>query len=308
MWLPAFGDSAVDLLSTTADDHNDDGESDGGGWCWWWVIVVINHGVPIELMDKTVEIIEQLFKLPPEEKAKLKMENDINSVFKMYTSTLNMEEHTQSWRDAFRLNCDSLETNLRFWPQTPKRFRDIVSEYFTLVKELGSKLLQCLSEGLGLEPEYLKSQFNKVHGLVANYYPACPDPSLTIGIPSHEDPTFITIIRPSNVPGLQIRKDGEWWSVETPSNAFVVLLGNQIEVISNGKLKAVEHRVVSATEARTSLVLNIFPSDDCIIGPAKALIEANERELYKTFRYKEFYDSLIVKRLLSNSPYVIVNE
>ncbi|KAK9704852.1 hypothetical protein RND81_07G015200 [Saponaria officinalis] len=253
---------------------------------------VINHGVPVELMEKTLEVVEELFKLPPDEKAKINKADDINKVCKMYTSTLNYsKEDTHSWRDVLKLNCGSLDTNLQFWPQNPGNFKDIISEYVNLVKELGSRILDYLAHGLGLEPEYFGSNFSKITALVANHYPSCPDPSLTLGISKHTDPTLINIIQSGRVPGLQVFKNGQWFSIDTPPNAFVVFMGNQIEVISNGMLKAVEHRVVNSTEARTSIVFNVTPSDDCVVGPAKALVEAQEKPIYKTFRYKEFFES-----------------
>ncbi|KAL9242997.1 hypothetical protein vseg_016939 [Gypsophila vaccaria] len=253
---------------------------------------VVNHGVPLELMSKAMKALEELFKLPPEEKAKINKEDDINNVCKMYTSTINYaKEDTHSWRDALKLACDSLETNLKFWPQNPDNFKDIVSEYVMLVKELLSKILEYLAHGLGLKPEYFGSGFSKVISLVANHYPSCPDPSLTLGISKHTDPTVINIIQSGRVPGLQVFKNGQWFSVETPPDSFVVFMGNQMEVISNGKLKAVEHRVVNSTEARTSIVFSVFPSDNSVIGPAKELLQADEKPLYKTFGYKKFFET-----------------
>ena len=45
--------------------------------------------------------------------------------------------------------------------------------------------------------------------------------------------------------GLQVEKDGEWIDVAPPSGAFVVNIGELLEIATGGYLKATKHRVVS---------------------------------------------------------------
>lgn len=55
-----------------------------------------------------------------------------------------------------------------------------------------------------------------------------------------------------------------------------------MQVVSNGKLKATVHRVTNASEARTSAAFIINPSKECIVEPAKELVQAeNKPPLYK---------------------------
>ena len=64
-----------------------------------------------------------------------------------------------------------------------------------------------------------------------NYYPTCPDPSLTLGLSGHSDVSCLTILHPSEVPGLQIKHKGGWLSVlPIHETAFVVNLADQVEV------------------------------------------------------------------------------
>ncbi|KAL9227593.1 hypothetical protein vseg_003266 [Gypsophila vaccaria] len=244
-------------------------------------------------MNNALEVFEEVFKLSPEEKAKVNKENDINKICTLYSSTFHFDnEITHNWRDAMRTSCESLEECMKFWPEKPERFKDIAASFVIALKELGSRILASISQELGLGAEYLVgNQLSKDSTLIVNHYPPCPDPSLTLGIPRHTDPSLITIIQSCHVPGLQVLRNEEWFSVETPPGSFVVFMGNQMEVVSNGELKAVEHRVVNATEARTSVVFNLIPSGDCIVGPAKALVREGVGELYKTFNYKEFFSA-----------------
>lgn len=62
-----------------------------------------------------------------------------------------------------------------------------------------------------------------------------------------------------------------------------------LKVISNNKLKSVEHRAVTnSKEARTSAALFINPANDCVIEPAKTLTEASNPPIYRALQYQEF--------------------
>lgn len=62
-----------------------------------------------------------------------------------------------------------------------------------------------------------------------------------------------------------------------------------IQIMTNGKLKSVEHRVVTNSEqARTTAAFFIAPSGDCFIEPTKDLIDEHNPPIYKSYKYKEF--------------------
>lgn len=67
--------------------------------------------------------------------------------------------------------------------------------------------------------------------LRANYYPPCKMPDKVLGLSPHSDTSTITILmQEDNVTGLQIRKEGEWVPVKPIPNAFVVNVGDVMEV------------------------------------------------------------------------------
>lgn len=64
-----------------------------------------------------------------------------------------------------------------------------------------------------------------------NYYPPCPQPDQVIGLTPHSDAVGITFLLELNgVEGLQIRKDDIWIPVKPLPNAFVVNIGEILEV------------------------------------------------------------------------------
>lgn len=110
--------------------------------------------------------------------------------------------------------------------------RDDVSEYSKNARGLALRLLEAISESLGLEKDYINKALGK-HGqhMAINYYPPCPQPELTYGLPSHADPNAITILLQDDAPGLQVLKDGKWLAVSPISNTFIVNIGDQMQVI-----------------------------------------------------------------------------
>ena len=61
------------------------------------------------------------------------------------------------------------------------------------------------------------------------------------------------------------------------------------QVVTNGLLKSIEHRVVtSSTLARTAVATFIMPTPDCLIGPAKEFVAEDKPPCYRTVRFRDF--------------------
>lgn len=72
--------------------------------------------------------------------------------------------------------------------------RDIAIKYCTSARILALKLLEAISESLGLDKDYMEKALGKQgQHMAVNYYPQCPQPELTYGLPSHTDPNALTV-------------------------------------------------------------------------------------------------------------------
>lgn len=113
-------------------------------------------------------------------------------------------------------------------------FREVIDEYGKEVVNLCGRLMKLLSMNLGLEENVLQNAFggeNVGACLRVNFYPKCPQPDLTLGLSSHSDPGGMTLLLPDDqVPGLQVRKDHNWITVKPARHAFIVNIGDQIQV------------------------------------------------------------------------------
>jgi isopenicillin N synthase-like dioxygenase len=106
-----------------------------------------------------------------------------------------------------------------------------VAEYCTSVRGLVLRLLEAISESLGLERDYIEKALGKQgQHMAMNYYPPCPQPELTYGLPGHTDPNLITFLLQDDVPGLQVLRNGKWIAVNPIRNTFIVNIGDQMQV------------------------------------------------------------------------------
>ncbi|KAF8401868.1 hypothetical protein HHK36_012817 [Tetracentron sinense] len=249
---------------------------------------VINHGVSVKTSSDMLSVAKEFFEMPVEDIATL-YSDDSKQICRVCTSIDYDKEEVHYWRDSLRHLCHPVEEYMHLWPQKPTIYREVVATYSVEMRKLGSRLLDLIGEGLGLESGYFGDELSSEELLMINNYPACPDPSLTLGLPKHSDPNLITLLLQEDVYGLQVFKDGQWIGIEPLPNAFVVNLGHQLQIISNGMLRSADHRVVTnSSVARTTVATFIHPSSECIIEPAKPLVKAHGSPLYRAFQYKEF--------------------
>ncbi|KAM0003069.1 putative flavanone 3-dioxygenase [Helianthus debilis subsp. tardiflorus] len=261
---------------------------------------VKNHGVPESTIANMMQIAREFFKLPEQERLKT-YSDDPKRTTRLSTSFNIRTEKVANWRDFLRLHCYPIQDYINEWPTNPAHFRAHVAEYSHSTRDLALRLVDAISESLGLEKDYINKQLGK-HGqhMALNYYPPCPQPDLTYGLPGHTDSNLITILLQDEVPGLQVMRDGHWVAVRPIPNTFIINIGDQMQVISNDKYKSVLHRaVVNCDRERLSIPTFYCPSPDAMIGPAPELVSLDEPAVYREFTYGDYYDKFWNKGLAS---------
>ncbi|XP_068658174.1 1-aminocyclopropane-1-carboxylate oxidase homolog 5-like [Aristolochia californica] len=139
-------------------------------------------------------------------------------------------------------------------------------------------------------------------GTVANCYPYCPQPDLTLGLSSHTDPFLLTILMQDEVGGLQAKIGENWIDIKPIHGALVINIGDLLQIISNGMHKSVEHRVLanSLKKSRLSIATLIGPThkeNSDTFGPLPELLSEEKPALFRNFSMSEFMAKFLGKGL-----------
>jgi len=100
------------------------------------------------------------------------------------------------------------------------------------LKNLAIKIIELMGNALKMETKEIRELFGDgVQSMRMNYYPPCPQPELVMGLNPHSDGGGLTILLQANeMEGLQIKKDGMWIPIKPLPNAFIINLGDMLEV------------------------------------------------------------------------------
>ncbi|KAJ0987671.1 hypothetical protein J5N97_006027 [Dioscorea zingiberensis] len=262
----------------------------------WGFFQLVNHGVSKDVMEKAREVWREFFHLPMEEK---EVYSNSPTNYEGYGSRVGVEKDaTLDWSDYFFLHLlPENQRNYNEWPNLPTSLRKMTEKYGNEVVKLCMFLMEMLSMSLGLDKGYIREAFGGDDNgacLRVCFYPKCPQPDLTLGLSAHSDPGgFTVLLADENVPGLEVRKGDSWVTVQPLPGAFIVNIADQIQVLSNGTFKSVEHRVqVNSRKERLSMALFFNPKGDVPIGPAEQLLSPEKPALYPhniTFnQYRQF--------------------
>ncbi|KAK4859052.1 hypothetical protein QYF36_026046 [Acer negundo] len=177
---------------------------------------------------------------------------------------------------------------------------EILEAYSAELKSLSLKILRLMTQSLRMEENDMAVLFEGGwQSMRMNYYPPCPQPELAIGLCPHSDASAITILlQISEVEGLQIRKDGMWISVKPLPNAFIINIGDALEILSNGAYRSIEHRAtVNSIKERLSVATFFAPKLDGEIGPAPSLLTPETPAIFRRIGVKDYYKGRFSRKL-----------
>ncbi|PIA54905.1 hypothetical protein AQUCO_00901070v1 [Aquilegia coerulea] len=259
---------------------------------------VINHGIPHDILHELEDVVRRFFEMPFEERAKF-MSTDMRAPVRYGTSFNQNKDGVFCWRDFLKLTCHPLSEVLPSWPSSPVDFRQAMLLYSKQTNMMFQTLMNAVLESLGLdsttenddEEDILKQCEEGSQLMVANCYPSCPEPDLTLGMPPHSDYGFLTLLLQGKAEGLQIQHKGKWLIVKPLANSFVVNVGDHLEIFSNGRYKSVLHRVlVNSARTRISVASLHSLSFSTTVRPSPKLINEENPRRYKDTDFASFME------------------
>lgn len=245
---------------------------------------LVGHGVPKGEVDALISAMRRFFALPEDER--LALDNVHSPHFRGYTRT--GDERTggsRDWRDQLDIGAErearipGADEPAYWWLQGPNQWPGSLPELRTAalgwiarLSEVAERLLHELLVSIGAPADF----YDPIFGAHAHphlklvRYPGSAGDGADQGVGAHKDYGFLTLLLQDQVGGLQVqREDGLFHDVPPLEEAFVVNLGELLEVATNGYLVATNHRVVSPPGATERFSVPFFynPRLDARVEP-----------------------------------------
>ncbi|XP_004294174.1 PREDICTED: protein SRG1-like [Fragaria vesca subsp. vesca] len=269
----------------------------------WGFFQLVNHGVSSSLLEKIKTEIQDFFNLSIDEKKRFwQRPEDMEGFGQLFVVS---EEQKLDWADVFFMT--TLPVQMRkphLFPELPSPFKDTLEIYSLELNNLAMAILTQMEHALKVDANELTELFEDgMQSMRMNYYPPCPQPEKVIGFTPHSDASGLTILLQVNeLEGLQIKKDGNWLPVKPLPEAFIVNIGDALEIKTNGTYRSIEHRaIVNSEKERLSIATFCNPRVDGEIGPASSLITEQTPAAYTRIGVQDYTKAFFARKIQGKS-------
>ncbi|KAK6270236.1 hypothetical protein POUND7_007341 [Theobroma cacao] len=257
----------------------------------------------LSLVEKVKTEIQDFFNLAMEEKKKYWLyPGDVEGFGQAFVVS---DEQKLDWGDMFFLTTLPVYSRKpHLFPKLPLPFRDTLNQYSLELEKLAMAILVQKAEAINMNVEEMREFFEGgLQSMRTNYYPPCGEPEQVIGLSPHSDATGLTILHQVNeVEGLQVKKDGKWLPVKPLPNAFIVNIGDALEIITNVVYRSIEHRAtVNSEKERLSIATFYSPNYNGEVGPAPSLISEGNQALFRRVRVEDYSKAPFTRQLYEKS-------
>jgi isopenicillin N synthase-like dioxygenase len=221
---------------------------------------LVGHGISQQLQDDVMQNARAFFNLS--EADKMAIENLKSAEFRGYTRVGGeLTQGVIDWREQIDIGPErpalpkgpGIADYWRLqgpnqWPAALPELREVVQQWDDELSALGLKLLQAWAVSLGADAHVFDAAFATDPATLIKIvrYPGKSDPTPKQGVGAHKDSGVLTLlyVEPGKG-GLQVQHEDGWIDAPPIPGAFVVNIGELLEVATDGYLKATVHRVIS---------------------------------------------------------------
>jgi isopenicillin N synthase-like dioxygenase len=241
------------------------------------------HGMDPALFDGVVSAAQQFFVLPREDKLAHYIGKSRNHRGYVPEGEEVFAGKTSDLKEAFDLADDLPADDPDYvagnpmlgpnqWPALPG-FAETVNAYYGAVRQVGSYVFRGLALGLGEKADYFDAVTTKPPSqLRLIHYPVDESATSRPGIGDHTDYEAFTLLR-STSPGLEVLAgNGKWVQAPPIDDAFVVNIGDMLELWTNGEYVATTHRVRAVEQERWSFPLFFSLDYDTVVRPMERFV------------------------------------
>ena len=256
----------------------------------WGCFYLHEHGVDTALLQRFEAVAAAFFEQPRH--VKQRIERTAHNAWGYYDRELT--KNRLDWKEIFDVGPTAqggpMAGSTPQWPEHPTAFRSVVEATYAALETVALNLLSGISEALGMPPQALDQGFreNATSFLRLNHYPPCTAPESHLGISPHTDAGALTVLVHDAQPGLEFRHEGLWKAVDPVADALVVNIGDIVQVWSNDRYRAPEHRVrANAAKHRYSAPFFLNPSYETDYAPLESLL-SNTIPKYRSINWGAF--------------------
>lgn len=243
-------------------------------------LVLTHHGIEPAFLDAMFALMERLFALPDEHKARVDKRQSRHfrgweAVASERTNNRpDIREQVDLWSEHRARPADIEPSYLRllgpnqwFAEEVLPGYRAHLEEWFRRCEALAGEMMTILSLGLGLDAQHLNDLFRGECMSLTKLIHYPPTPPGGAGVNAHHDAGFLTLLAPGATPGLEIEDAaGVWVPVPAVPGSFVMNLGEMLQGLTGNYFVATPHRVVTR-ETRYSAGYFHGPSLDTALRP-----------------------------------------
>ncbi|KAI8896516.1 hypothetical protein BC833DRAFT_597266 [Globomyces pollinis-pini] len=249
---------------------------------------VTGHGMQQKQSQGILELAKQFFSLSQEEKDMISINNNDfargyqklnqNKTYGVtdYQEGLDFfakvdENHTLKKRGLITLSGENQ------YPKQLQNFKQLFEEYVVEMRKIGKMIMHGIAMSLNLNQDFF-DQFmdDSFWAMRMIGYPPLSTDDGSISCGEHTDYGCLTILNTDDTTGaLQIQtKSGEWVDANPIPGAFVVNIGDMINIWTNDMYKSTLHRVIHTHDSfRISIPFFFEPSYDTIVKPLKECVK-----------------------------------
>lgn len=248
-------------------------------------MIFSNHGVPLQDLDKTYEILKKLFALSTETKAKYRAPRaGLNGYFEHFFETAVTSQHAdlkEFWH-VLKPAQDSSGRDIyppNPWPDEVPEFRPTIEGLLYQLDLCAQNIMEMISVLMGVENVFREMCINGCSTLRLIHYPpvrgAIHPGQIRAG--THTGIQLIGLQPKTTHPGLEfLTHQGEWVKLEGFDDCLSVNVGDMLQAITRSQLRATPHRVVNpqeqeANESRYAAVYFYHANPEVMIQPLESV-------------------------------------
>ncbi len=220
---------------------------------------LVGHGLPLIQQQAILDLARTFFALPEPDKLSVQMVKSPH--FRGYTRFMgeitagqpDMREQFDTMNEEVALAPEQITQSWQRlqgpnqWPAQLPGMKAVLLDWQGKLSDITVRLLKAFAEALEQDRDIFADNVDggPYQHMKIIRYPGQGEGQSHQGVGAHKDPGYLTLVMQDGQSGLEVEKEEGWVSAEPIEGAFVVNIGELLELASNGYLKATTHRVQS---------------------------------------------------------------